>query len=326
MALHDRRPDEVPIDVALVRRLLAAQFPHWADLPIARAERFGTDNAMYRLGGDKAVRLPRFSRWAPQVHREQRWLPRLAAQLPLAVPVPLAMGVPAEGYPFHWSVYPWLAGENPVIERMADPCQTARDLAELVSALQQIDPTGGPPPQPSNAFRGVHMGDPRPSTAEDAGVRRRIAALDGLADTDALTAAWEAALAAASAWDGRPAWLHGDLAPGNLLAVDGRLSAVIDFGCLAVGDPACDLMVAWTFLSAAGRAAFRAALPVDEATWARGRGWGLAMMLPSPAAFADTDPVRAASARRLVAELIADHRREIEPIAGHGRGSLPQTA
>ncbi|HET8684062.1 MAG TPA: aminoglycoside phosphotransferase family protein [Micromonosporaceae bacterium] len=303
----DLRPGEVPIDVALVRRLLEAQFPQWADLPIVRARFFGTDNAMYRLGGDKAVRLPRFPRWAPQVHREQRWLPRLAAHLPLAVPVPLAMGTPDEGYPFHWSVYPWLAGENPTIERMTDPDQAARDLAGFISALRRIDPTGGPPPQPSNAFRGVPMGERHPSTAEDSGVRRRVAALVGLVDTGALTAVWEAALAAAPAWDGRPVWVHGDLAPGNLLAVDGRLSAVIDFGCLAVGDPACDLMVAWTFLPAGSRAVFRAALTVDEPTWARGRGWGLAMTLPSPAGLSGADPVRTASARRIVNDLIADH-------------------
>lgn len=310
MSLGDLRSDEVHIDVALVHRMLAAQFPQWADLPIVPAPFFGTDNATYRLGEDKAVRLPRFPRWAPQVDREQRWLPRLAPHLPLAIPVPLAMGTPAQGYPFHWSVYPWIEGENPAVERMTDPDQTARDLAGFITALQRIDPAGGPPPQASNAFRGVPMGDRRPSTAEDSGVRFRIAALDGVADTDALTAVWEAAVAEASAWDGRPVWVHGDLTPGNLLAVDGRLSAVIDFGCLAVGDPACDLMVAWTFLSTESRVAFRAALPVDDATWARGRGWGVAMTLPSPAAFSDTDPVRAAAARRFVDEVIADHKRE----------------
>jgi len=308
MSPGDLRSDEVYIDVVLVHRLLAEQFPQWADLPIAPADSFGTDNATYRLGEDKAVRLPRFPRWARQVDREQWWLPRLAPHLPLAIPVPLAMGTPAEGYPFRWSVYPWLEGENPAIERITDPDQAARDLAGFITTLQRIDPAGGPPPESSNAFRGVPVGDSRPSIAVDARVRSMIAALDGVVDTDAVTAVWEAALAAAPAWDGRPVWIHGDLTPGNLLAVDGRLSAVIDFGCLGVGDPACDLMVAWTFLSAESRAVFRAAFPVDDATWARGRGWGLAMMLPAPADFSDTDPVRAAGARRFVEELIADHR------------------
>jgi aminoglycoside phosphotransferase (APT) family kinase protein len=221
------------------------------------------------------------------------------------------MGAPAEGYPFRWSVYAWLEGENPTIERIADPGQAARELAGFITALRRIDPAGGPPPEASNAFRGVPMGDGRPSVAEDARVRRDIAALAAVVDTDAVTAVWMAALEAAPAWDGPPVWIHGDLAPGNLLAVDGRLSAVIDFGCLAVGDPACDLMVAWTFLPAESRAVFRAALSVDDATWARGRGWGLAMMLPSPADFSDSDPARAAGARRLVEEFIADRQRDM---------------
>lgn len=301
------RPDEVRTDETLVRRLLAAQFPQWTDLPIVRAERFGTDNATYRLGEDMLVRLPRFPRWAPQVDREQRWLPRLAPHLPLAIPVPLAMGAPAEGYPFRWSVYPWLRGENPTIESIQDPDQAATDLAGFITALRQIDPAGGPPPESSNAFRGVSMGDPRPSIAEDTDVRQRIAALDGYVDTGALTAVWEAALAA-PAWDAPPVWIHGDLSRGNLLAVDGRLRAVIDFGCMAIGDPACDLQVAWTFLPASARAAFRASLGVDRATWARGRGWGMATSLPAPADF--TDPARAPAAHRHIDGFIADHQHD----------------
>jgi aminoglycoside phosphotransferase (APT) family kinase protein len=298
--------DEVRVDVALVRRLLATQFPCWADLPVVPAQRFGTDNATYRLGEHLLVRLPRFARWAPQVDREQRWLPWLAPQLPLAVPVPLAMGTPAEGYPFRWSVYPWLDGENPALDRMTDPDQAARDLAAFLAALRRIDPAGGPAPESSNAFRGVAMGDRRASVAEDSRVRRAIGALDGLVDTAGLVAVWEAALVA-PAWDGPPGWIHGDLAPGNLLAVAGRLTGVIDFGCLGVGDPACDLMVAWTFLSGDSRAVFRDALAVDEASWARGRGWGLAMSLPSRADLL-ADPARAAVARRRLDEVVADHR------------------
>ena len=305
------RPDEVRTDAALVRQLLRRQFPQWARLPIVAAEAFGTDNATYRLGQDKLVRLPRQPVKEPQVAKEQRWLPVLAPRLPLAVPVPLGLGRPAGDYPFHWSVYPWLAGENPTFDTMADRDGTARDLAQFLAALHRIDPAGGPVPDASNSFRGVPMGDGRQSVARDADVRARIAALDGHVDTAALTAVWEAALAAGPAWDGRPRWIHGDLTPGNLLAVRGRLTGVIDFGCSAVGDPACDLAVAWTFLTGPSRAVFRAALGVDEATWARGRGWGMATTLPSPAVFeAAADPGRAARARRLIDDFIADHQQD----------------
>lgn len=299
------RVDEAAIDPGLVRRLLTAQFPQWAELPIEPVAAFGTDNATYRLGSDMIARLPRFSWWAGQVEREQRWLPYLAPHLPLAISTPLAMGEPAEGYPYQWSVYRWLEGENPSMATMADPAQTARTLAEFLTALHGIDPTGGPGPQQSNAFRGVPMGDPATSVANDTRVRSMIAALDGLTDTDGLLAVWESALQA-PVWGHRPVWIHGDLGPGNLLAHNGRLTAVIDFGCLGVGDPACDLIVAWMFLSTSARAIFREALNVDNPTWARGRGWGLSMWMPEPEDF--EDPVEAERQEKVLAELIADHR------------------
>lgn len=297
------------VDEALVRRLLAAQFPQWAELPIAPAPSPGVDNMTFRLGADMSVRMPRFARWVGQVEREQRWLPRLAPQLPLAVPVPLAVGARSDGYPFPWSVYRWLEGERADPDAMADPRHTAIELARFLAALQRIDPAGGPPPEWSNGFRGVPLGDPRDSAIVETRVRPKIAALEGLLDTDAVTAVWEAALAA-EPWDGPPVWIHGDPAPGNLLAVDGRLSAVIDFGTVAVGDPACDLIAAWQFVTGEARDVFRATLPVDDATWARGRGWGLAAVLPSPADLSDADPARAARARRRLDELIADHERD----------------
>jgi aminoglycoside phosphotransferase (APT) family kinase protein len=306
------RSEEFLIDTALARRLLAAQFPQWAELPLEPVEVSGMDNMTYRLGADMSVRLPRFARWAGQVEREHRWLPRLAPQLPLAVSQPLAKGVPGEDYPYPWSVYRWLDGATPSIGDIAQPRRAAAELAAFVTALWRIDPTGGPAPEWSNAFRGVPLGDSADSIAVEARVRPKIAALAGLADTDAITAVWEASLAA-PAWDGPPVWIHGDLAPGNLLAVDGRLSAVIDFGTVAVGDPACDLMVAWTFLPAGAREVFRAELSVDEATWVRGRGWGLACTLPTPDDLTAPDPARAARARHVIDDLIADHARDGVP-------------
>lgn len=293
--------DEVDTDVSLVGRLLAAQFPRWADLPIEPVNFAGTDNAIYRLGDDMAVRLPRIHWAIGQVEKEQRWLPRLAPLLPLAIPMPLAKGIPGEGYPWHWSVYRWLDGETATIDRIADPRHLATDLARFIAALQQIDPTGGPSPGTHNSSRGV------PLAVRDAPTRAAIASLDGLIDTGAATAAWDAALRA-PAWHGSPVWVHGDLQAGNLLAVGGRLSAVIDFGCLGVGDPACDLMVAWNLLSADTRDVFRAALAVDEATWVRGRGWALSVGLIALPYYQTSNPVLAGIARSAIDEVLADHK------------------
>ncbi|MGW2227810.1 aminoglycoside phosphotransferase family protein [Streptomyces formicae] len=285
----DRSPDLIDDD--LVRGLLAEQFPRWADLPVSSVPLPGMDNATFRLGDDLSVRLPRYERWIGQVEREQRWLPWLAPQLPLPVSAPLASGRPGLGYPFPWSVYRWLEGEAATTENLADPVRTATELAGFIRALQRIDATGGPVPCLSNAFRGERVGTECDSLAADSLVRAKIAKLDGIVDTDAVTAVWEAALAA-PAWDRPPVWLHGDLATGNLLAVEGHLSAVIDFGTLAVGDPACDLIPAWMFLPAEARETFRDAVDQDDATWARARGLALAGSLPVP-----DDPFFAVPAR-----------------------------
>lgn len=305
LSAGDLSPEDVHIDAALVRWLVAAQFPQWADLPVAPVAKSGVDNATYRLGEDMSVRLPRYPRWVGQVEREQRWLPILAPRLPLPVPVPLAQGAPDERYPFPWSVYKWLDGEQALPERIADLRRAAIDLAGFLGALQRIDPAGGPPPEWSNGFRGVAVGDERDSAVVESRIRGRIAALEGLFDTGALTDVYEAAVAA-PAWDAPPVWIHGDPAPTNMLATNGRLSAVIDFGTLAVGDPATDLIAAWTFLDSETRGVFRDKLEVDDATWARGRAWGLTGILPSPEELSDADPARAADARRRLDEIVAD--------------------
>jgi aminoglycoside phosphotransferase (APT) family kinase protein len=293
--------DEVETNPSLVRRLLDAQFPQWAGLAIEPVISAGTDNALYRLGDDMVVRLPRIHWAVGQVDKEQRWLPRLAPLLPLAIPIPLARGEPGGGYPWPWSVYRWLGGENATREHIADPRRAATDLAHFISALQRIDVTGGPPPGPNNAARG------EPLAVRDAQTRSAIAALSGAIDAGAATAVWDAALRAPS-WPGPPLWVHGDLQSGNLLAVGGRLSAVIDFGCLGVGDPACDVMAAWTYLSAATRPAFRAALRTDDATWARGRGWALTVGLIALPYYRKSNPVLAGIARRAIDEALADYQ------------------
>jgi aminoglycoside phosphotransferase (APT) family kinase protein len=293
-------PDERLTDVSLVRRLLARHFPPWADLPIGPVESAGTSNALYRLGEDMVVRLPRTGSAAGQVLKEQRWLPVLAPHLPLTIPVPLAKGGPAEGYPWHWSVYRWLSGEEATIDRLADLNQAAADLAEFAAAMHRIDATDGPAPGEHNFWRGV------PLQMRDAHMRAAISASQGLVDPGAVTAAWESALEAPE-WNAPPVWIHGDLASGNLLAVDGRLVAVIDFGGLGVGDPACDLIVAWSLFSGDSRDVFRNTVGLDEAGWARGRGWALSVGMIALPYYLETNPVIVGWARKVVGEVLADH-------------------
>lgn len=288
----------VDIDAALVRVLLAEQFPQWADLPITPLGEGNSDNVIFRLGNNLVVRLPRPHRARFQVLKEHRWLPVLAPHLPLAIPEPVELGEPSPIYDRHWSVYRWLDGQIAELNEPADPHEAARQLARFVSALQAIDTSDGPLPGPQNFFRGG------PLSVEDDHVRTAIAALDGVIDASGLLRVWETALAA-PAWDKPPVWIHGDLHGGNLLTVAGRLSAVIDFGGLGVGDPACDLMAAWMFLPAESRPTFRAELEVDDATWARGRGWGMVLSLPSPDDLT-ADERYAADFHRWVDDLIAD--------------------
>ena len=300
MLSGDMPATRVDINAPFVGQLVAAQFPQWADLPIKPVECDGWDNRIFRLGEHMTVRLPSAEAYSGQVEKEHRWLPKLAPLLPLPIPVPLAMGVPAAGYPWHWSVYRWLDGENATIERIDDLHQFATTLARFLAALQKIDPAGGPPPGLHNFFRGG------PLATYDAETREAISALQGKIDTEAVTGVWEAALNAT--WHGKPVWLHGDVSAANLLVRRGRLSAVIDFGCSGVGDPACDLTIAWTLLPGESREAFCAALPVDNGTWARGRGWALWKGLITLAEHIDTNPLEAGKARRAIDEVLADHK------------------
>jgi len=234
---------------------------------------------------------------------ERRWVRAAGRE---RAPVPAAPGAAAAaahprpagaGYPFPWSVYRWLPGETAATARIDDPSAFATTLAQFLAALQRIDPAGGPPPGPHNFFRGG------PVATYDADTRRAIAALRG--EIDAAAAVWDAALAAP--WPGPPVWVHGDVAVGNLLVRDGRLCAVIDWGGAGVGDPACDLVIAWTFLSGESRDAFRTALPLDRATWARARGWALWKALITVAGHADTTVPEAARSRQIIGDVLADH-------------------
>lgn len=287
--------EEIDTDVALVRRLLAAQFPHWAELAIDPVESYGTDHGIYRLGDRLAARLPRIGWATGQAAKEATWLPRLAPHLPLAVPVQLARGHPAEGYPFEWSVYEWLPGEN-ANGTIGDLEQAAVDLAAFVKALREIDATAAHPRPPGS--RGA------PLAELDEHVRRSIAQLGDRVDGAGALRSWEESLGAAE-WDGEEVWVHGDLLPGNLLVVDGRLSAVIDFGGLNVGDPACDLQPAWNVFTGASRARYRAELEVDDQSWLRGRGWALFQAVMALPYYWDTNPGMIRQASHALTQVLA---------------------
>jgi aminoglycoside phosphotransferase (APT) family kinase protein len=280
------------IDDDLVRRLIAGQFPQWAGLAVQRWPSGGTVNAMYRLGGDMAVRLPLVQGGAKDVLMEQEWLPRLAPYLPARIPEVLGAGEPAQGYPWPWSVYRWLAGEHPEAGVLSEPVLLAGDLAAFVAAMQSITLPGAPK---------AHRGGPVASL--DADTRAAIRELRGIpeedVDCDAVASVWEQALRTPG-WDGPPVWLHADLMPGNLLIDGGRLAAVIDFGCTGAGDPACDLFPAWNLLPADAREVFREALAVDDATWIRGRGRTLSQALIALPYYRRTNPAMAHNARHVI--------------------------
>jgi aminoglycoside phosphotransferase (APT) family kinase protein len=264
MKMHD---NEVDTDESLVSQLLSEQFPQWADLPINRVPSAGTDNAIYRVGLDKCVRLPRVPSAAMDVEKEQFWLPVFASNLKLAIPVPLGNGCPNERYPFKWSVFPWIEGSNATLEPIADQNQAAITLTEFIISLQKIDTSSAP-----LSCRGV------PLISQDSDTRKAIKSLRGSIDVETVTALWEESLQISN-WNKPVVWTHGDLLPSNLLVRDGKLCAVIDFGLMGVGDPACDLIPAWSIFSESGRKVFRSTLGVDEDTWLRGRGWALSVAL-----------------------------------------------
>lgn len=299
MADRKMHAGEVETDESLVRRLLAAQFPNWSNLPIARVASFGTDNAIYRLGEDLALRMPRIEWATAQVDKEARWLPVMAPLLPLTVPVPIAKGAPGEGYPWSWSVVPWLAGHDANNARIDDLNRVALDVAQFIAALRRIDTTGGPAPSKQNFFRGV------PLRSLDRQIRDHLEKLDRSID-GTVRDVWDAAVTT-PVWDRAPVWVHGDLMPGNLIVTHGRLSAVIDFGCLGVGDPACDLIPAWYLFSGESRQTFRQATGADDATWARARGW-VVRAIGGLIYYADSNPAMVAQCRRVLAEVVDDFR------------------
>lgn len=301
MGLHGKEfMNNKLIDASLVHYLVANQFPQWKDLPVKSVAHGGWDNRTFHLGNDMLVRMPSGAEYAPKVAKEQYWLPKLAPQLPLPIPVPLAMGMPAEGYPYHWSIYRWLDGESAAVGHINNLSDFATDLAQFLIALQQIDTSGGPTPGPDTTSRGG------PLKIYDGETQQALDILKDKIDIDAATEIWQAALA--TTWQRPPVWVHGDVSADNLLVKDGKLSAVIDFGGLVVGDPACDLAIAWTFFEGESREVFRKAIALDTGTWARGRGWALWKALIVAAGLTETNAAVNAECWNVIDIIINEHK------------------
>ncbi|MBP2352862.1 aminoglycoside phosphotransferase (APT) family kinase protein [Kribbella aluminosa] len=295
-------PERIEIEAAQVRRLVAEQFPQWTALAVRPVDNGGWDNRTFHLGADMVVRMPSAAEYAQAVEKEHRWLPVFAPLLPLPIPVPLAQGEPTSAYPHPWSIYQWLDGVTATADRIADPVQFALDLAGFLVALQRVDATDGPQPGIHNWYRGGTL------RTYDENAQAAFEELEAYVDVELAREIWANSVDAR--WDRVDRWFHGDVAEGNLLLENGQLSAVIDFGTCGVGDPACDLAIAWTLLTADGRQAFRNRLSVDDPTWARGRGWALWKALATYRSTYDDseDAETAAGAKHVLDEIFAEYQ------------------
>jgi aminoglycoside phosphotransferase (APT) family kinase protein len=296
--MHD---DEVRATAGQVRSLLRDQCPSWAALPVvALADDVeGTDHVLFRVGDELVARMPKIASAVDQVESDARWLPVVAPRLPVSVPVPVFVGEPGAGFPWRWSLVPWIPGETP--PRLGcDDVFLAADLAAFARALHSVAADGGPRKPPGTRGSALVHADP--------GVRDALSRLvehdDGF-DVAAAEAAWNICLQAPE-WDGAPVWIHGDLQPGNLIISNGRLTGVVDFGAFGVGDPAPDLAPAlWTFVGEA-RTAYRKAMDYDEATWLRACGWALGPSLTGIDYYRHTFGRMAEHGRRMVRAVVAE--------------------
>lgn len=298
MAPH-QEPD-MKITVELVKELITHQFPQWAHMPIRPVECGGHDNRTFHLGEEMVIRLPSAEEYAGKVHIEQTWLPLLAPKLSLTIPHPLALGQSSTNYPWNWSIYQWIEGKSLNTVHLNDHHLKllATDLAQFLHELHAVDTHGAPAAGPHNFFRGAHP------LAYDSQTRLALAQLKDIIDVAEATAVWEKALR--SSWNKNPVWIHGDLAPGNILVKESTLTAVIDFGGMGSGDPACDLVIAWTLFNKESRKAFKAAVCLDEGTWARARGWALWKALITLAELQDTSTPDALHQLHIIKEIILD--------------------
>ena len=281
--------DELDITVELVASLVDAQFPAWRGLPLSRVDSYGTDNALFRLGDDLVVRLPRVEGAVEGALREYEWLPRIAPHVPVDVPAPAGRGAATTDYPWPWFVYGWIEGGNPDVP---DLDLLADGLAEFISAMRRIDARGAP-----QSWRG------KPLATQTGAMHQWLAQQDETVDTDAALRVWERAVGA-EPWTGPPVWFHGDLLRGNLLIRERRLVGVIDFATAGAGDPAIDLLPAWSLFDGASRERFRNAVGVNDAMWERSRGWAVMLALGAVAYYRETNELLYSTGRRALDSLL----------------------
>ncbi|MES2215155.1 MAG: aminoglycoside phosphotransferase family protein [Pseudomonadota bacterium] len=282
----------------LAHKLIAEQSPEYAHLPVTEVEKQGHDNRTYRLGNDMLIRMPTAESYALKVPKEQDLLPKLASCLSISIPAPIKMGAPSQEYPYPFSIYKWLEGasinlltlDNKTLEHLAF------DLAKFLKELQNITNIDGPAPGKHNWWRGDHV------SVYDKGARDQIAKLSSIIDTHKAIKLWEDACS--TKWHKKPVWIHGDFATGNMLMRGDKLSAVIDFGGAALGDPACDLVIAWTYLSGKSRDVFIEALDLDSDTWLRARAWALWKATFELCQIEDKDGPEAAVQKRIIGDVI----------------------
>ncbi|OJX12398.1 MAG: aminoglycoside phosphotransferase [Caedibacter sp. 37-49] len=297
------RNESINIDSTLVSHLINKQFPQWKNLVVKPVAVGGWDNRTFHLGNKMLVRLPSAAEYAPKVKKEQKWLPRLAPFLPLKIPTLLAIGEPDENYPWPWSVYSWIEGENAATGHITNLDDFATSLSEFITALHRIDSTDGPIP---NLGGFAYIGG---LAVYDDEARQAFSLLKDKIDTTIAIKAWEAGIK--TIWQHPPLWVHGDITAGNLLVNHGKLTAVIDFGGLAVGDPACDLVIAWKFFKSETRKTFRNKLPLDNATWARGRAWALWKASIVAANLTETNAIEAANPLGTINEVLMDYKHNL---------------
>lgn len=261
------------ITVDLVKKLIFEQFPQWSHLEIKPVKNSGHDNRTFHLGDDLTIRLPSGKEYEPQIQKEAKWLPVLAQHLSLPITAPVAKGKPTPEYPLAWSINRWLVGET-VTHTNVDLQKFAIELARFLKELEAINAENGPQAGAHNFYRG---GDLAVYIEE---FEQALTQLPAGPQRNHYQDIWTTALA--TKWEKKPVWVHGDIAVGNLLVNDGHLSGVIDFGILGTGDPACDLVMAWTFFDSKSRKAFKEEMGLDDTTWQRGKGWALWKALITP--------------------------------------------